>query len=88
MLQAVKVLKRDGSIEEFNHEKIARVVQAAGLETSQAKLLADKIADFVSGNGQGPIPSSQIKDKVVEELTKVDKHAAGLFTWYEKTKDH
>lgn len=86
MTQKLNVLKRDGSIEEFSPDKIARVTQAAGLESDQAKLLADKVTEFASSNGENPIPSSKIRDKVVEELTKVNKYAADLFTWYEKTK--
>lgn len=84
MITKVGIKKRDGLIEEFSSDKIARVAQAAGLESNQAKILAQKIADWVDCFNQSVISSLQIRDKVAEELFKVNKNAADLFTWYEK----
>lgn len=86
MTQKLKVVKRDGSLEEFNPAKIARVVQAAGLTPAQAGLLSQKVAEWASGLGKSQIPSRQIGDKVLEELKEVSKYAADLFEWYGKTK--
>jgi len=80
------VLKRDGSIEEFQPEKIARVVKAAGLSEEQAKTLAQNVTDWANSQEQEKITILQIRDRVLEELKKVNAYAAGLFKWYEKTK--
>lgn len=81
------VVKRNGSLEEFDVAKIARVTQAAGLEEEQAKVLAKKVGDFFSKLPQTQISSLQIRDKVAEELKEVNSRAADLFSWYEKTKE-
>lgn len=84
----IKVLKKDGSIENFDQNKIARVTKAAGLTAEQAQTLASKIAQWVRAQREPRITTFQIRNKVIEELGKVNKYAANLFTWYEKTKKH
>jgi len=86
MVKKIKVLKRDGSTEEFDPQKIARVVQAAGLEAKQAKDLADRVADWLKNSKQKSISSLKIRYRVLKELKRVNKYAAGLFEWYEKSK--
>lgn len=86
MAENVKVLKRDGSIEEFDPQKIARVTQAAGLEVDQAKDLSKKVDQWIKGLKQNLVSSLKIRNKVLAELKKVNQHAANLFEWYEKTK--
>jgi len=80
------VLKRDGSFEEFQPAKIARVVKAAGLTDEQADLLAKQVAEWVDNSGQNPISTLQIRNEVVEKLRKVNTYVAGLFEWYEENK--
>ena len=74
-----QVVKRDGSIEDFNQGKIARVVTAAGLNDDQAETLAAKIAKWVEDTKLSPLTSLKIRNKVVEELRQVDQYAANLF---------
>jgi transcriptional regulator NrdR family protein len=81
-----KVIKKDGSVENFDKEKIARVVTAAGLTPRKAKALATKVEKYITGLQGNKVTSKQIRNKVVDELTRADKYAAGLYTWYEKTK--
>ncbi len=38
-----QVIKRDGSLEPFDKQKVARVVNAAGLGKDQAQALADTV---------------------------------------------
>jgi len=83
----MKVIKRDGSIEDFNQNKIARVVKAAGLNDNRAQKLAKKVAEWLEAKKQAQVTSLQIRDKVIEELQKVDKYAANLFVSYQKTKE-
>lgn len=85
-----KVIKRDGQIEEFQKEKIKKVVQAAGLNEKEAKKLAEKISTWIEKHEKDSLSSLEIRDKVLEDLRKRDKYAAGLFEWYQKvkTKNH
>ncbi len=83
----MQVVKRDGSLQEYNPEKIARVVEAAGLSPDQAKTLADTVTRWVNQSGNPQIPTREIRDKVVEQLQNVNSNAANLFAWYESTKD-
>ena len=86
MAEKLKVLKRDGSFEEFDPGKIARVATAAGLKVDQAQELSARVAKWVNGLGQEMVSSLKIRDKVLEELRKVNKYAADLYEWYGKTK--
>jgi len=81
-----KVIKRDGSIQDYDKIKIERVVKAAGLNDEQATDLASKVSDWVKTQ-DNEITSLQIRDRVIVEIQKVDRTAANLFIWYEKTKD-
>lgn len=87
----LEVVKRNGSTEDFQPEKIARVVKAAGLTFRQSQILGSRLAEWASEQQktkkQTKITTIEIRDKVIEELQKVSLHAANLFTWYEKTKD-
>lgn len=83
----IQVIKRDGSIEEFDTEKVSRVVQAAGLEKPQADALALTVQQKIISSGRTSLSSLVIRDLVIGELHHLDENAANLFTWYEKTKD-
>lgn len=83
----VKVIKRNGSLEDFDQGKIARVVTAAGLTPNQAETLAANITEWVKATQQNQVTTLQIRDQVVYELQKLNKYAADLFVWYEKTKE-
>lgn len=81
------VKKRDGSMEEFQREKIERVVVAAGLSEEQAKALSQNVVGWVDGQKDREITTLNIRDRVLEELKRVNKSAADVFEWYEKTKE-
>jgi transcriptional regulator NrdR family protein len=84
----ITVTKRNGSKERFDQSKIACVVKAAGLSDEEATSLSEKVADEILKLGDKEITSIQIRDKVIEELKKVNEAAYDLYVWYEKTKDH
>lgn len=81
------VLKRDGSRENYDENKIIRVVTAAGLTPDQAEKLGNNVTKWVDSLNQTTVSTLQIRDKVIKGLKKVNDNAAGLFTWYEHTKD-
>ena len=83
----MQVIKRDGSLESFQQEKIARVAAAAGVEKTDAQALASRVSAWVYRAAQdGKIASSELRDKVLEEMEEINPYAAGLFRWYQKTK--
>ena len=82
-----RVVKKDGSYEEFDQQKIARVTHAAGLEKEEADVLGNLIATWMEVSGTEDISSIAIRDKVIEEMRKINDHAANVFAWYEETKD-
>lgn len=83
----MQVIKRDGSIEEYSEAKIAKVIIAAGLEPNQVQKITFVISESLKKMNLSKLSSLKIKDKVIEELKKVNQDAANLFFWYEKTKD-
>jgi len=85
---AIQVIKRDGSLEDFEKDKIERVTKAAGLSQKQAKELALKIEKWAKSSGRKKITTLQIRDEVVPELKKLNKFAYNAFVWYQKTKEN
>lgn len=83
----MQVQKRDGSLEDFDQGKIARVVHAAGLTEDQAQTLAETLNQWANAIGKPLISTREIRDKVIEELYKVNRNAANLFVWYQGTKE-
>ena len=82
----IQVSKNDGSTEAYQPDKLVRVALAAGLDNDQALTLATHIYDWIIANPTRPIPTAQIRDKMVEELGAVSKYAHDLYIWYENTK--
>lgn len=86
----IKVLKRDGSTEEFDSDKIERIAVAAGLTDDEAKELTKKVISQiqdVSKENDGQIGSIKIRGFVFDEMEKINEYAAGLFKWFEKNKE-
>ena len=79
------VIKRDGSKQEFDKAKIAKVAQAAGLTPEQASNLANE-AETELQNSQD-VSSLEIRDIVSKKLREVDQYAADLYDWYQKNKE-
>ena len=81
------VIKRDGSIEKFSVINIAKVVTASGVDPEQAKKLSDTIATWAKEKNVETLTSLEIRDKVLEELQKINTNAAELYKWYEQSKE-
>lgn len=86
-MDEIQVIKRDGSVEDFEVEKIIRVVKAAGLSSADAEELGSHMEKWAIEQNKEEISSLEIRDKVVELMHDYDEMAADLFVWYEKTKD-
>ena len=65
------VIKKDGSEEEFNIDKILEVVQAAGASEIEAELVVSKIIERLF-----KIKSSKIRRLVYKYLKNINKKAA------------
>ncbi|OGK09297.1 hypothetical protein A2767_03615 [Candidatus Roizmanbacteria bacterium RIFCSPHIGHO2_01_FULL_35_10] len=83
----LQVIKRDGSIEEYSEFKIIRVMIAAGLKPDKAQSLTHLITKLLKSNSPLRVSSLEIRDKVIQELKKIDKDVVNLYSWYEKTKE-
>ncbi|TFF97493.1 MAG: hypothetical protein EU547_04150 [Promethearchaeota archaeon] len=77
----LKVIKKDGSIEDFDIEKIIHSLQAAGLTEKLAKEVADKVTDELY-----KVESSQIREKVLKYLKKEDPELAKQMIQYDINK--
>ena len=82
-----KVIKRDGVGEKFSLINIAKVAVAAGLSPDQARVVAENISTWSETVGNSEITSIQIRDKMIEELEKINQNAADLYRWYEQSKE-
>lgn len=85
-MQQIKVIKRDGTPEDFEVEKIKRVARVAGTSDDEAQKVLEGLIAW-SQNKTGSVTSLEIRDVVLEELKKVNTNAANLFAWYQKTKE-
>jgi len=81
------ITKRDGAEENFDKNKIRKVLIAAGLQPTQSEQLANNVEEWLTTNNFEKINSLKLRDKILEELQKVDQIVANLYQWYESTKD-
>ena len=81
-----KVIKQNRIVEDFIPDKIARVVRAAGVTDTQAKKIASVVSEWITHQTQ-PTPTTFIRNEVISALQNIDPYVAGLFQWYEKSKD-
>ncbi len=81
----MKVIKRNGSTEEFDLAKIERVVIAAGLSPESATTLSTAVSSAFKDKLE--LTSLQIRDEVLKQLKLMDQYAANMFDWYQKTKE-
>ena len=86
-MMKITVIKRDGSTEAYDRHKMVRVVQAAGLNSSQAEELAEAVDSWIHNENLITLTSLQIRDKVLEELKRIHKPSADLYAWYQQTKE-
>lgn len=86
-MKDVKVIKRDGTAEKFSPDKIHKVMRAAGMSEEQTKLLIASIMSWIAALNIESIDSVKLRDAILDEMKKLNKPAAGLFEWYQQTKE-
>ncbi len=77
--RTIQVLKRDGSAENFDREKLAKSLQIAcakrPVSASQVEALADEIEDELSRQAGVEVPSSLLGEMVMNRLKPLDRVA-------------
>lgn len=83
----IQVVKKDGSYQPYDQDKIEKVTVAAGLKPQEGQALALKVTQWIKTQGEEKIETEKIRNFVLEELQKINKFAARAYDWYEKKKD-
>lgn len=86
-MMELKVIKRDGSTEDFSTDKIRKVVIAAGLTPHQADVLIANLGKWAKMSQKVSVTSLEVRDQVLLQLEKIDAYAANMYRWYQKTKE-
>jgi transcriptional repressor NrdR len=77
--RTIQVLKRDGSAEEFDREKLIKSLQIAcakrPVSASQVETLADEIEDHLSQQAGVEVPSARLGELVMDSLKPLDRVA-------------
>jgi transcriptional repressor NrdR len=77
--RTIQVLKRDGSAEDFDREKLVKSLQIAcakrPVSASQVEALADEIEDELSRQAAVEVPSSLLGEMVMGGLKPLDRVA-------------
>lgn len=78
----IKVIKKDGSIENFQREKIVRACEGCGASREDA----DMIASEVEEEAYDGIKTSEIRNKILKKLKVIDPNLVKMWIEYEKEK--
>ncbi|MBI4053084.1 MAG: hypothetical protein HY394_03545 [Candidatus Diapherotrites archaeon] len=77
----VKVIKRDGSREDFNELKLKKSLELAGATPKQAAEVSERIASK-AGKKRGEIESAEIRKMVVREFKELNRRVSDRFLAY------
>ncbi len=82
-----KVEKRDGTLEDYDPEKIKKVVLAAGLLEDKAKELVTAVNAWAMNYDKEVVDSILVRDRILIEIQKLDEYVAKEFSDYQRYKD-
>lgn len=80
----VKVIKRDGKIEDFNEDKLKRIAVTTGISEEKAEEIAAKIRTWAQEKKE--VRSTEIREFFSNELRHIRPYSADLYDWYQKIK--
>ena len=89
---ATQVIKKDGSKQPFDAEKIRKAIEGAAKEAGLEDDRASQVATEVSGtviektDAQEEIATSEIKSMIVSELNRVEPSVSTAWRTYEESK--
>ena len=85
--QMIRIQKRNRTLEDFDKNKIVRVLCAAGLNEKDGERVAENVAQHIQKLHDSVVASTTIRDLVQAQLNEINANVANLFRWYEKTKE-
>ena len=85
-MKEIQVFKKNGGKENFDPQKIKRVVVAAGLTENEAEKLSIDVSKWMFEQRKKEFTSIEIRDRILTELMKVNKNIADFYRWYQKTR--
>jgi len=81
----LKVKKRDGKTEDYSEEKVKKSLMKAGASENNAKTVASKITKWTKEKAKkGAVATSEIKNRVVEQMKTVNSGVAEKFRTFAK----
>jgi transcriptional regulator NrdR family protein len=80
----ISVRKRDGRVEAWSNDKLITSIGKSGVDIEMAEKVSGKIESWANEESSGVISSSEIRDKVIEELKLVDEAASDNYQVYKK----
>ena len=81
----LKVMKKDGRIENFERSKVKNGVIKSGATPEQAEKVASQVEAWAQGAAvDGTIKSGDIRPKVLEFLKTINAEVASRFEAYKK----
>jgi transcriptional regulator NrdR family protein len=87
--RAIQVVKRDGSREDFDREKIRRGImraaERANVSEGRAMELADRIASMIERDARDSLTTIEIRDRLLAELDREERAIADAFRAFRET---
>lgn len=81
----IKVLKRDGTLEDFDRNKVSGGLVGAGLTSEDAETIAEEVESWAQETAvEEIVKASDVKIKVLELLRLKDHYIANRFENYHK----
>ncbi len=83
----LKVKKKNGSVEDFNREKLMKSLRKAGMESKEnVEKISAEVMNFVKNQAEkGAVETSRIRGKVLEQMRTLNKGAAEKFEKFTET---
>lgn len=84
-MKGLNVQKRDGKEERWSDDKLITSIAKAGLEIKESeKLSSDIKAYFTSQKERSSVSSLEIRDKVLDDLEKIDPVSSDTYKLFKK----
>jgi transcriptional regulator NrdR family protein len=80
----MKVLKRNGAMEDFDRSKVVAGLLKAGANPTEAESVTSQVETWVNGLNLDVVSSTDIAKRLVEVLKAVNPTAAAAFEGYVK----
>jgi hypothetical protein len=82
----VKVQKRDKQVEPWDHQKLTSSMMNAGLDSQDSEYAAYLVKGWARRSGKDPLPSTEVRVKVLGLLGLVHPQAAYTYEGFSKAR--